>query len=169
MFPPSYGRAAFRKGRETQESVLPPWPCYFCSSRFWNVRTGMLCRLRPEGFGGRCEIATCPKRMGGTIDVQLSRRVRANAFSGTKVPVREAHLGERLDDSGFARPCEGIQPEDALDLFVHQPILRLEEDLPPCPLQAPLSVEQRPASTVCRILLSRVRSTVSNLSVTICE
>ena len=92
----------------------------------------MLRRLRPGGFGGRYEIAMWPKRMGGVIDVRLSRRVRANAFSGTKVPVREAHPGERLGDSGFACPCEAIWSEDALDLFVHQPILKLEENLPPC-------------------------------------
>ena len=129
----------------------------------------MLCSLCPEGFGGRYGVAMWPKRMGGMINVRLSRRVRTNAFPGAEVPVREAHLGERLGDSGFPRPCEAIQPEEALDLFIHQPILRLEEDLPPCPLQVPLSVERRLASTVWRILLSRVGSAVSNLSVTICE
>ena len=48
----------------------------------------------------------------------------------------------------FPIPCEVVRPEDALNLFVHQPILRSEEDLTHCPLRALMSVECRLASSV---------------------
>ena len=40
----------------------------------------------------------------------------------------------------FSRPCEAVQPEDALILLVRQPILKLEEDLLPRSPQASLPV-----------------------------
>ena len=60
--------------------------------------------------------------------------------AGTKPPVCEAPLGERLGDGRFPRPCEAVQPEHALVSLVRQPVFKLEEDLLPCSPQAPLPV-----------------------------
>ena len=46
---------------------------------------------------------------------EVSRTEEAHA----KLPVRKAHLSERLGDGRFARSCKTIQPEDVLIPFVH--------------------------------------------------
>ena len=83
--------------------------------------------LEGEGQKDRLEV---------TPVLKISRAEEA----GPELPICKAHLGDCLGDGRFPRPHETIQPEDVLDFFVHQPILKLEEDSLPCPLQTPLPV-----------------------------
>ena len=69
--------------------------------------------------------------------------------AGSELPVREARIGERLGDGRFPRPGEAIQPEDALILFLRQPLLELEENFLPCPPQAPLHFPRAVAGICC--------------------
>ena len=82
-----------------------------------------------EGEGGENFLGISP-----VFEITRAEEARA------KLPVYETHLRKRLGNSRLSSSGEAAEPEDALILFPHQPILELEEDTLPCALQAPWSV-----------------------------